>query len=1295
MVIIKKILKYSAIGTGILLFLIILLAGLSQTRWFKNQLLKYTVNSVNEKLKGQLSVGTLKGNLFNHLDFSNICLISENDTVLFLPKLSIDYSLLNLLRRQIRADSILLNSPQLLVRQHQDNSWNITRLFKDDSTVDETSTTQEKGHFGYTINLKHVALRNAQIHVLSSNSPLPEYFRDLNMEFSGYYGPKLQELNLIDLNFSTGKPEFYLDKFSFSFQRKAQLVSLRNMILKTRKNVISGEGDYQKSSGSAIMQTEPLDFKEFEVFLPDLNLRGNPSVTLNTSLFDDSISAKIDFIVKEHAIGLSGWLSGLRGSSKNDSHAGLRYALDIEFNRIRLAEWVNVSYPEITLNGLIHLQGKGITAKDAKVKMHADLSDGLYNGHRISHLTADAEYLAGNLNSRVNLLTDFGRIELSAKLTDILSQQKYVLNMDASGLNLAEFVSETALNSDLNFHLSARGEGLNIGSLYSHVNLRVKHSIFSGFPIDSLLADGYLTGQDVHINELLLAGDPLQLRMAGKLSKVSENNFEFDLTSRNLASLTAFIGIDSLQGSGSFSAHVRGQIDSLSGEGHLNLTKVAYHGNELESLASEMRLAGNYHRFSGFVNMNMAGLNTPAITMDQVTVKSDFTQDTAGIALDIIAQPDLEAHLISHIKLDSFLTVTVPLVSLQFRNQKWSGGTPQMKIIHSGNTWQIDNFRLNSQNGKSGVQEIQAKGIIRNQGPEKFHLTLEGLDLQDWSRSFRLPVDLSGVMNLNAIIEGTADSPVINSTISLDSGSVNQIILYGFHGSANYQERQMSFNFSAFPTRTDSLTLEGFIPFNLSLAELPDTLIPMEAPLNIRLNSNSFPLSIFDFFSGKKQQLNGNFQGNLVVTGTPLQPYPEGSFMIGDAFYVNPNYGVDIKNIELGISLSPGEIVLEKFLAKRDNGTLSASGKIDFMRSAQKFSLQNLQLNLQASQFYLSRNKNQEIQLDGNIGLGGDLKNLQYNGNTTIPRASIYLPAFLNTSINQSVDSNERLPLLIQAQQKLHWKNDSLWTNPQQARQPKGLLDTLNIFKNLSGTLKIHATRNTWLKQSNMAVELSYDLEISKKEEEPEIFGKVEILRGYYNLLGRRFNLKDSYVYFEGGKELNPRLDIPVEYTFRTSNREKRTLKIYIRGNTKEPIISFYLNEKEIEESDAFSYVIYGRSPAELSAGEQSDLNSTTNIMASYLSGQLGSAVGNMIGVDELEINSEDNWQSASVRVGKYLSTDLYVSYEQRFGEDREGDIIKKLVTLEYEISRNILVQLVGGNDSYTGFDFIFKYDRE
>ena len=51
-----------------------------------------------------------------------------------------------------------------------------------------------------------------------------------------------------------------------------------------------------------------------------------------------------------------------------------------------------------------------------------------------------------------------------------------------------------------------------------------------------------------------------------------------------------------------------------------------------------------------------------------------------------------------------------------------------------------------------------------------------------------------------------------------------------------------------------------------------------------------------------------------------------------------------------------------------------------------------------------------------------------------------------------------------------------------------------------------------------MRVEISGDLDIIKNSPKPEIFGSIEIMRGHYDLYGRRFNVVEGVITFQGGR---------------------------------------------------------------------------------------------------------------------------------------------------------------------------------
>lgn len=62
--------------------------------------------------------------------------------------------------------------------------------------------------------------------------------------------------------------------------------------------------------------------------------------------------------------------------------------------------------------------------------------------------------------------------------------------------------------------------------------------------------------------------------------------------------------------------------------------------------------------------------------------------------------------------------------------------------------------------------------------------------------------------------------------------------------------------------------------------------------------------------------------------------------------------------------------------------------------------------------------------------------------------------------------------------------------------------------------------------------------------------------------------------------------------------------------------------------------------------------------------------------------------------VGKYLTNDLFVSYEQRFDATDQKDIAKYEVKLEYELFRFLFFQL-NNSSNESGFDVILKVNSK
>lgn len=77
-----------------------------------------------------------------------------------------------------------------------------------------------------------------------------------------------------------------------------------------------------------------------------------------------------------------------------------------------------------------------------------------------------------------------------------------------------------------------------------------------------------------------------------------------------------------------------------------------------------------------------------------------------------------------------------------------------------------------------------------------------------------------------------------------------------------------------------------------------------------------------------------------------------------------------------------------------------------------------------------------------------------------------------------------------------------------------------------------------------------------------------------------------------------------------------------------------------------------------------------------------------------IEIDTGDSWQNTGFMVGKYITNNLFVTYQHRLGDDSNESVSPETITLEYELSRWLFLRLVQGSSKESGVDLIFKIEN-
>jgi translocation and assembly module TamB len=156
----------------------------------------------------------------------------------------------------------------------------------------------------------------------------------------------------------------------------------------------------------------------------------------------------------------------------------------------------------------------------------------------------------------------------------------------------------------------------------------------------------------------------------------------------------------------------------------------------------------------------------------------------------------------------------------------------------------------------------------------------------------------------------------------------------------------------------------------------------------------------------------------------------------------------------------------------------------------------------------------------------------------------------------------------------------------------------------------------------------------------PALDGSATLVRGDYDFAGRRFELREGRLRFNGGAPINPTLDIRA-----VADVSDLSATITVTGTSLKPIVAF-TSVPTLPQDELLARILFGTSITNLSAPEALQLASA---VAAFQGGGGGldpiNAVRKATGLSRLRILPADTvtGQKTSIGAGKYLTNRIYV----------------------------------------------------
>ncbi len=192
-------------------------------------------------------------------------------------------------------------------------------------------------------------------------------------------------------------------------------------------------------------------------------------------------------------------------------------------------------------------------------------------------------------------------------------------------------------------------------------------------------------------------------------------------------------------------------------------------------------------------------------------------------------------------------------------------------------------------------------------------------------------------------------------------------------------------------------------------------------------------------------------------------------------------------------------------------------------------------------------------------------------------------------------------------------------------------------------------------------IDLSLNVHMKAQKEfgkDLKLLGKVKEINGRVEQSPKLFSVVDSNIVFQGGKEINPLLDLRVEYEL-----PDVLITINIHGNAKRPKLTF-TSEPPLPKKDILSYLLLGVSTAGLSEGKGS-LEREAQL---FIMNQAARDLAYEVELDRVFIKDDGTGEGYAVQVGKKVNDKTMFVIEN----SKEGNSF----ILEYDVSKNIKVEV-------------------
>jgi len=542
------------------------------------------VQQANEQLNGTLSIDSIHGDILFGVTVTGVTLRDlQEDDILRIDTLEVNYTLPSLIRKPHRVDLLRVNGLHGQLVQDEDSVWNAEKLLPEPETEETDPLYWSVDRLMVdraTVSIQSGQLPDGRLKVdeLSIHSMI-EMFPDR----------WFVSVDQLSMNIREGRLPSPVE-VSMRAAASDRLVTLESLIVNTGRSLLNSEGAYVDGEGvQAEANLAPLSGLDVIAYLNDYPVRQPMDLGLNLEGTVENLTVSVTADA-----GTGGRFTLSAGTDITDPFLLKEVSFEARrFNGVELlgdSTLPSIEYAKFSGSGRINVSGVENAGFEGDLVVES-LSREPY---RLDRGEFSYRLAGGTVTARGSLQKQDQTIGLTAGVANLFGEQpQWNGSATAENLNLADWLADPSLESRLGVTVEAEGEGFDPEDMQGSLDLNLAEGRFRDQQFSGVQFSGNITPDRIDGN---LSAEVLESRMSADFaveSWLSDPGYEFSAGVEQL-DLTDFSGF-SQEFPTRINGTVRGRGQSFDLE-NLQLTARAaidsslVNGEPIDSLRAEVNI---------------------------------------------------------------------------------------------------------------------------------------------------------------------------------------------------------------------------------------------------------------------------------------------------------------------------------------------------------------------------------------------------------------------------------------------------------------------------------------------------------------------------------------------------------------------------------------------------------------------------------------------------------------------------------------------------------------------------------